>query len=440
MRFGLATLDITPNFPTNLYGYSGRVEPYHGVYDRLQCTVLILEECGTRVVIGTADLGTFPNDARTFELRQRVARIAECPVDHVLLNASHSHGSVYQPASSELFFSEFDHAASERYFTFLGDRIAAATEQAIAQQREGTLRQARGRTTMPINRRRMEHGEIRLAPNPGGPIDGAMDLLVLHDEWGRLAAVGMRVGCHPVSTGPRMLLSADFIGAWRRAAAAELGAGVQTFFMQGAGGDARPRQTVTTDGTAFRQLEYHELESIGQQLCAEMKATLMGPSRVVGGVPFKGTLRVTHAQAALTYTNREQLAPLLQSDNVQEQRFAQACLKLLDAGKPIPTSVPCQVQTLWLDRELAIVGLDNEPLCAVGQAIEQAFAPHRAMVLGYCNGSIGYAPDTHELGRGGYESRGYLYEPWAGPFVQGFEKVIVPALDRSAPSFLANQT
>lgn len=432
MRFGIATIDITPDFPTNLYGYAGRSQYYQGVHDRLQFTALVLEECGSRIVIGAGDLGVLPNDARTLALRTRVGQIVNCPVDHVLLNCSHSHGAVFLQASSGLFFTEFDHAAADQYFDWLADRIAQATQTAVASLQPGTLGHTRGVTNVPINRRREKNGQICLAPNPEGPIDGALDVLTLHDDWGRLAAVGLRMGCHPVSVGPKLKISADFIGAWRRAAAAELGTRVQTFFLQGAGGDARPRHTVDKDGTAFQYLDYPELEAIGRDLCAEMVSLLRRPARVVGGSPLRGTLQRPQAGTEPRYTDRASVAPLLASDEPEQRRFARACLALLDQQRPVPTSVTCQVQTLWLDHELALVGLDNEPLCRLGHAIERALEPRQAMVLGYCNGTIGYAPDTHELHRGGYESRGYLYEPWSGPFLQGFEHVILPALDRSS--------
>lgn len=433
MRFGIATVDITPDFPTNLYGYAGRCQHYKGVHDRLQFTAIALEECGSRVLIGAGDLGVLPNDARTLELRRRLAQLVQCPVDHVLLNCSHSHGAVFLPASSGLFFTEFDHAAANRYFAWLAERVALATRNAVAALQPGTLQHIRGATNFPINRRRSERGEIRLAPNPSGPVDAAMDLLVFHDEWGRLAAVGMRIGCHPVSVGPKPKISADYIGAWRRAAAAELGQQVQAFFLQGAAGDARPRRTVDETGAAFRYLEYHELETLGSDLCVEMVTLLHhgGGARKLGGSRFRGTMQHPLMPMEPCYTERASLEPLLDSDNVEQLRFAQACLSLLERGQPIPTSVRCQVQTLWLDRELALVGLDCEPLCGLGHAIERAFFRRQALVLGYCNGSIGYAPDTGELHRGGYEARGYLYEPWSGPFTQGFESVILPSLDQT---------
>jgi hypothetical protein len=111
-----------------------------------------------------------------------------------------------------------------------------------------------------------------------------------------------------------------------------------------------------------------------------------------------------------------------------EQEYARRCLDLLAGGGSPVTQVPFRVQTLWLDEQTAIVGLNCEPLHAVGAAIEQMFAPRHAIILGYTGGCICYAPDTAELLRGGYEAESYLFETWAGPWATGFENTFRSAV------------
>ena len=106
------------------------------------------------------------------------------------------------------------------------------------------------------------------------------------------------------------------------------------------------------------------------------------------------------------------------------------CLELLDRGEQVPDHATVNVQTLWLTEEIAIVGLDVEPLCGLGFAVEEALSPARVILLGYNNGSQFYLGTSNELARGGYESESYLGRAWSGPLGVGIEESIIAGLTR----------
>ncbi len=62
MRFGIATREITPPFPTRMHGYAARQDMFDGSHDPLTFTAVVVEEGGRRALIGAADICTFPND------------------------------------------------------------------------------------------------------------------------------------------------------------------------------------------------------------------------------------------------------------------------------------------------------------------------------------------------------------------------------------------
>jgi hypothetical protein len=116
--------------------------------------------------------------------------------------------------------------------------------------------------------------------------------------------------------------------------------------------------------------------------------------------------------------------------------FAEEGLARLAAGTEIPDHVEYHVQTLWLSSELALIGLDVEPLHGLGFKVEAAIrtgckqpVPH-TMLLGYNNGCISYLPDTAELKRGGYETESYIFNPWTGPLLPGVENLMAGAVVR----------
>lgn len=427
MRFGLATRTIVPPFFTCMHGYGARVDRFDVVNDPLTFTAVVLEEGGRRAVIGSADLCFFPDDGSTSGLLDRVAEIVECPRGNVMLNASHTHGGPRLPSRSWIHGGTGDLAPAERYGEWLGEQVVAAAGEAVESLDEGTLWYGQGRTALPMNRRPERDGEVVNAPNPSGPVDDRMQLLVLRNAKGDLAAVGMHVCCHAVATGAQHRLTADYPGAWRAEFTRVFGPKVTPFFLQGAGADARPRHVA--DGDRWRQMAHEELPAIGQDLLAECLAILTsGKLREISGLVLKGKINLPKAPCERRHVERAQFESLLESDKGYEKGYAQECLRLLDLGQTIPDEVEYQVQTLWLNPDMALIGLDVEPLTALGRKVEAAVAPRQAILLGYCNGGRSYAPDTAEMKRGGYETDSYLFEPWAGPLLPGVEHVLADAV------------
>lgn len=427
MRFGISSRDITPPFPTSMGGYGARQDHFDGVHDRLALTSLLLEDEGKRAVIVSADISTWPNDGRTERLITQLATLVGTTPAHILLNASHTHGGPKMPGTATINRRRGDFAAAERYADWLAEQTLTSVEEALARRQTGSLQIVRGKTTLPMNRRRLENGEIINAPNPDGPVDDGMQVLTVRDARDRVAAVAMRLSCHPVATGAQHLITADFVGGWREVFRESFGPNVTPMFLQGAAGDMRPRHAA--DGSDWRKMAHREMRDIGRELVAEMlQAMMAGPQQSIDRLTLNGALEISRAHCVPLYTTPESVTPLLNHPRAFERDFANTCLTLFRQNRPPQTSVDFRVQTLWLDDEIALVGLNCEPLHGLGHAIEKAFAPRSAIVLGYTNGCVCYTPDTPALQRGGYEAESYLFEPYAGPWRQGFEQTFRPHL------------
>jgi len=342
-----------------------------------------------------------------------------------MLNASHTHGGPRMPSRS-LFWQEFRASTAERYRDWLYEQMLEAACEAVDNLSEGTLWYGEGKTLLPMNRRPERDGQVVNAPNPEGAIDDRMQLLVFRKPAGEVAALGMRVSCHPVATGAQHLLTADFPGAWRAAFSMAFGEQVLPFFLQGAGADARPRHV--SDGDRWRVMKHAELSTIGQELLTETLAILTGANlQQIDNLTLNGKTNKVMAPCEKRYTTKEQLDSLKLEGGTQA-RYAEACIKHLESGKEIPEHVEFHVQTLWLNQDFALIGLDVEPLCGLGKVVEAAIAPRQAMLLGYVNGCIAYAPDTHEMKRGGYESSSHFYNVWTGPLLPGLETLFAGAV------------
>ncbi len=374
MRFGLSHCEIVPPFSTTMRGYSARKDTFDGVNDPLTFTAVVLEEGENRALLGAADLCGFPKDDSVPGLLAQLGEAVGCPADNVMLNASHTHGGP---------------TVADRYRDWLYEQVLSTAHAATDNMCEGTLWYGEGKTRLPMNRRLDRDGQVVNAPNPEGQIDDRMQLLVFRKPDGAVAAVGMKVSCHPVATGAQHLLTADYPGAWRAAFTRAFGSQVLPIFLQGAGADTRPRHV--DDGGKWRAMKHAELSIIGDELLTEILAILTGTGlRQLKDLTLKGKINAVNAPR--------------------------------EAKEDAPDYEEFHVQTLWLNSELALIGLDSEPLCELANIVKAAVAPKQAMFLGYTNGSRGYTPDTREMKRGGYET--------GGNFLPGLENLFAQAVVR----------
>lgn len=430
-RFGVATCSIVPPFPTTMHGYAVRRDTFDGVHDPVTFTAIYLEANGVPALLGCADLCNFPEVTAERDL-DRVARAIGARPDHVLLNASHTHGGPSVPTHSPMWRDFFaPEKSSRRFAAFLMRKVVATARRAKAAAEPGSLWYGEGRTLLPMNRRLLRGGEIVNAPNPKGEVEDRLRLLVLKDARGTVRGVGMHLACHPVCTGDQHLLTADFVGAWREAFRGAFGEGVTPFFLQGSGGDMRPRPAA--NGREWRCLRHSELEGVGRELLAEMNEALGKGLVEVKRPSFRARRTPVRMPLVPRYTRREDFLPLRKSGDRFIRKYAEISLGMLAKGKSLPVEVTYHVQTLWLNREFALIGIDAEPLIGLGRHAEAAAKPGRGMVLGYTNGCVTYLPDSREIRRGGYEADSYIYDIWAGPWKTGTERRIAAAVLRACP-------
>jgi neutral ceramidase len=85
LRVGAAKVDITS--PENALPTG-----YKAVHDSVYARAIVLDNQHTRAVLLGADLGMFTDDAYE-ELSQQIVREVGCPVEHILMSGTHTHGS-----------------------------------------------------------------------------------------------------------------------------------------------------------------------------------------------------------------------------------------------------------------------------------------------------------------------------------------------------------
>jgi hypothetical protein len=85
LRVGAAKVDITSPQTALPLGSTS-------IHDRVYARAIVLDDQETRAVLLGADVGMFTEDSYE-ELSQRIAKEVGCPIEHIVMTGTHTHGS-----------------------------------------------------------------------------------------------------------------------------------------------------------------------------------------------------------------------------------------------------------------------------------------------------------------------------------------------------------
>lgn len=386
LRAAAVKVDITPPIGMPLAGYADRVGGSTGIRDLLRAGVLVLGDGSTRVAIVTMDMIDVGYE-ETRAMRESIARQAGVPAAHVLVAASHTHGSPRLEAEGE-------------YSRLVIAKIAGAAAWAAARLRPVTFGYAEDDISFCVNRRLVNaEGIAEMKPNPDGIVDPRVKVLRFDDDASRPVAVLLHVACHAnVFRNENTQVTADFPGEAQHFVERAYGDTVPSLFLQGAAGNTRP-DLPSADG--FRSGDESDLKWVGTELgAAAVKAAAKAGSRDRGRDTSYG-IKAAARSIALPGKTGETVRTDLQALRVGGALF------LTLPGEPFVE------YGLHLERELA--GSDSR--------IEHVF------IVGYANGSIGYICTEESYRYGGYE-------PGASPLAPEAESILLDEMLRLAQQVL----
>jgi hypothetical protein len=389
LKAGAAEADITPRVGIRLAGYAERTGPSTGVHDPLKAVALVFDDGQRRAAIVSFDsiqLLQAEGDA----ISQAITAATGIPADHILLNASHTHGAPWLRT---------DEAHQREVIA----KVAAAVKEAAGKLRRVSLGYGEGAIDFNISRRTINaQGKAEGKLNPHGVVDRRVKLLrVDADDSVEPMAVVMHLACHPnVFRGENTEISADFAGLAKSFVERSFNRKTTAMFLQGAGGDLRTN--LPPVGGGYRNGSEADMTWAAYSLGAEAVQVAVG-------------LRV-----------REKLL-----ERPKEFKIAAATgvLRLepdpqkLKSGRGFRRDRIEEGKIVFAIRALAVgdflfVGLPGEPVVEYGLGIEKDLAPlgKKVFVLGYTAGNAGYIPVERMLDEGGYETE--------GPYGRGTEKAI----------------
>ena len=432
---GAAKVDVTPDFPVMLSGYSSRQTEAAKSAGKIWVKALAIgsDEDGPSLVI-TADTLGIP-DSMGAEVAKRLKDRAGIAREKIAFSASHTHSApVTNGCAPNIFgrdLTKFEQEHVDRYTKLLTDAMETAALEALKNREPMSLAWGEGKVGFAINRRLLKNaswtgfGEV-----PEGSVDHSLPMLRAVDETGKVRAILVNYACHCTTLNP----SANAVhGDWAGFAQAMMEAdhpGTVALTMIGCGADANPKNRdlgQLKGGTAMDVAATH-----GRALADEVNRLLKTELKPLGDAPTATLVRVSLPFQKLP--TRAELEGLKAKGNPHEKRNAAIQLAKYDRLGALPEAVDYPIQTWRFGNDLSIVFLAGEVVVDYALAIKKEFDPARIWIVAYANDAPSYIPSERILREGGYEAEGaMLYYAWPSRYKTGVEKIILDAVRQQVP-------
>ena len=437
MIVGFARESLRPPLPFDPQGQAGRTLAVHEIDERLSITACVLRDDAAEapvVIVGADVLAHTAGFAR--EARREIARVVGTTPQRVLLNAAHTHASLWPGSLRKVSGADLTHwhPGERAYLGGLKHLYADAARQAMEATVPVRASWSAGRAPDLVGNRRQPDGS-------GGTIigwdhDREVDesVTVLRFDAVDGTRVGTIVGfaCHPVVLGPQVeRASADFVAPLRETV--ESNDGGLCLFLQGASGDVQPRAALYSkrgpEEVFGRRVGLEAVHAAADvdPWPQTWRATRGGrwtptvthrrvrrptpPSQPVavagrrirlplGPLPTRRELREAIAQLGQRRLGAIEVDA--QTNGIELQlSWARDRLAELSSGH-LRSSVGAEVQAIRVG-EGALVGVSAELFGSIAAAIREASPVRPVLVAGCSNGVLGYIPARDDFPSEGFE-------------------------------------
>jgi hypothetical protein len=205
-------------------------------------------------------------------------------------------------------------------------------------------------------------------------------------------------GCHPSATASNNI-STDYPGYARDYLATRF-LGCTPVFLQGCGGDVKPRHI--TSQLTFDSGPTQDIRELGHELGRAVMAGLCAR-------PLTLSDRLAAASAIVEVPfdhqpTEEEIAEAESADYDLPRRWAARVRETLEREGKLRDSLPVEVQVLDIGG-LRMIGMAVEACTGIGIRIKRDLAGMAVWPMGYTNGGWDYLAPASEYADGGYEVR-----------------------------------
>ena len=409
MQAGIASIDVTPEYPVRLNGFGGRRKPSEGIRQHIWAKALAVGTSDKDVVVViTVDTLGIPDD-----LTERLAaKLAAHGLsrDRLAICASHTHsGPMIRNCANTLFGEPIpeDHwQAILKYSEELEAKLEQVAVEALKNRKPAKLSLGIGTVGFAMNRRAA-----------GGPVDHDLPVLAVRNPDDTLRAVFTNYACHCVTLSDDMI-SGDWAG-YAMDHIQRMNPGCDALISIGCGADSNPRGGVL--GSRFEVAD-----QLGLELAEAVQKVLMGHMTPITKPPVGKIERVTLPLAKLP-THDEWQQKAAQQNAIGYHARTQ--LERLDRGESLMTEISYPIQSMAFGDQLSWVFLPGEVVVDYSVRLKNELDRSRLWINAYANACPGYVPSERILREGGYEGGGAIvYYDIPTGYAAGLEQIIVDAV------------
>ena len=425
-EIGVARVDITPDHPIRMAGYSSRLTESEGVEQRLWAKALAIgrDQAASALLIAVDNCGVPASMAE--EIAGRLEKKAGIERRRIVVCSTHIHtGPCLQNLLPMMFGRPIPEAHKRkigRYTLQLTDRLEQVALAALADRRPARLAWSQGKVTFAVNRRVIRDGRgVGLGVKRDGAVDHALPVLRVTGAGGKLRALVVNYACHCTTLGGSFN---QICGDWAGYAAEYIERdhpGTLCLVTIGCGADADPQPR--------RQLD--DAKQHGREIATEVGRLLKQNLK-----PIHGPLACRRERIRLPFDKiptRDQWESRAGRDDPVGYH-ARVQLARLDRGEALQTELVYPVQTWAFGEDLAMVFLAGEVVVDYALRFKKEFDADRLWVTAYANDVPCYIPSRRILAEGGYEAEGAMvYYDRPGRLVPEVEDLIAAAVHRLLP-------
>jgi hypothetical protein len=434
---GAARIDITPNYPIRLAGYSSRKTESEGVAERIWAKALAIggdEGDGPAVLMMVENCGV-PASLRA-EVAGRLQAKAGVKAERFVVCSTHIHSGPWLVGFAPALTSEPvppEHRAHmEAYGRELADKMEQAAMAALAARKPGRLAWTEGVVRFAMNRRPINKQGLcpGLGVNPSGPVDDSLPLLCATDAEGKILAIVVNYACHCTTIGGDVnRIHGDWAGMAQKYIEAEH-PGATAMVCIGCGGDANPEPRAKLEITAVHGREV--ADEVNRLLRGKLKpvSPKLAARRIAFQVPFDKLPTREELQQRVAAASKPK------STSVQKQQGVRAATFLgeLDRGQSLPASIDYSATAWAFGDDLAMVFLPGEVVVDYALRLKRELDGARLWVTAYANGVPCYIPSRRVLTEGGYEPEfSMLYYGWPARISPVAEDRVIAAAESLLP-------
>lgn len=414
---GVATVDVTPNYPIRLNGFGNRREESEGVSQRIYARAMAISagEAPPLVLIALDSLGV-----RMTHVDEVAAQLQEShglPRENLALTFSHSHCTPKVNGACDNIFSQAippEHQVHiDRYTRELVGHLVNAARQALDARTPGRMDWTVGKVTFAMNRR-----------TAGGPFDHDLPLLVVREpDRDQVRAIYVSYACH-ATTLSFNLIHGDWVGYAAQMIQRRV-PGATAFVSIGAGSDQKPASGVVVDKVEIA-------EGQGVQIANEVERLLGTQLRPIRGTP---SAVLNSIDLPLnTLPTREQLQRQTTMGRPTDRYNAETQLARLDRGESLLSRINYPVQTWSFADSLCMVFLAGEVCVDYSVRLKTEMDRSRFWLNTYSNDFCSYIPSERLVREGGYGGGGEVpYFALPATLKPGLEQQIIDEVHRQVP-------